>query len=65
MALLQRPRYSAHSAQKYEIPTSPRDLTWGRSKKEGMEEEEEMDANPAEARCKGYLSSLRKRRKKG
>ncbi|AEX55985.1 hypothetical protein S-CBS4_gp018 [Synechococcus phage S-CBS4] len=42
------------------------DTMCGSMSKEGMEEEEEeMDANPAEARCKGYLSSLRKRRKKG
>lgn len=43
------------------------DTMCGSMSKEGMEEEEEeeMDANPAEARCKGYLASLRKRRKKG
>ena len=40
------------------------DTMCGSMSKEGMEEEE-MDANPAEARCKGYLASLRKRRKKG
>jgi hypothetical protein len=42
------------------------DAMCGSMSKEGMEEEdeEEMDANPAEARCKGYLASLRKRRKK-
>lgn len=41
------------------------DTMCGSMSKEGMEEEEEeeMDANPAEARCKGYLSSLRKKRK--
>lgn len=33
------------------------------SKQGEEEEEEEMDANAAEARCKGYLSSLRKRKK--
>jgi hypothetical protein len=43
------------------------DTMCGSMSKEGVEEEEEeeMDANPAEARCKGHLSSLRKRRKKG
>jgi len=41
------------------------DTMCGSMSKEGMEDEEEMDGNPAEARCKGYLSSLRKRRKKG
>ena len=40
------------------------DTMCGSMSKEGMEEEE-MDANPAESRCKGYLASLRKRRKKG
>lgn len=39
------------------------DTMCGSMSKEGMEEEG-MDANPAEARCKGYLASLRKRRKK-
>jgi hypothetical protein len=39
------------------------DTMCGSMSKQGMEEEEEMDANPAEARCKGYLASLRKRRK--
>ena len=41
------------------------DTMCGSMSKEGMEEEEEeeMDANPAEARCKGYLSSLKKRKK--
>jgi hypothetical protein len=42
------------------------DTMCGSMSKESMEEEgeeEEMDANPAEARCKGYLSSLRKKRK--
>lgn len=39
------------------------DTMCGSMSKEGMEEEEEMDANPAEARCKGYLASLRKKRK--
>ena len=45
------------------------DTMCGSMSKGGMKEEEEeednMDANPAEARCKGYLASLRKRRKKG
>ena len=41
------------------------DTMCGSMSEEGMEDEEEMDGNPAEARCKGYLSSLRKRRKKG
>jgi len=46
------------------------DAMCGSMSKGGMKEEEEgeeegnMDANAAEARCKGYLSSLRKRRKK-
>jgi hypothetical protein len=43
------------------------DTMCGSMSKESMEEEEgeeeEMDANPAEARCKGYLASLRKRKK--
>lgn len=36
----------------------------GAEEEEEEEEEENMDGNPAEARCKGYLASLRKRRKK-
>jgi len=43
------------------------DTMCGSMSKEGMEEEEEgeeeMDANPAEARCRGYLSSLKKGKK--
>jgi hypothetical protein len=40
------------------------DTMCGSMSKESMEEEEEeMDANAAEARCKGYLSSLKKRKK--
>lgn len=37
----------------------------GSMSKEGMEEEEEeeMDASPAEARCRGYLKSLKKGKK--
>jgi len=42
------------------------DTMCGSMSKGGMEEEEEeeMDANAAEARCKGYLSSLNKRKKR-
>lgn len=42
------------------------DTMCGSMSKEGMEEEEEeeeMDANAAEARCRGYLSSLKKGKK--
>jgi len=45
------------------------DTMCGSMSKEGMEEEEEgeeeeeMDASAAEARCRGYLSSLKKRKK--
>jgi len=43
------------------------DAMCGSMSKEGMEEEEEgeeeMDANPAEARCRAYLSSLKKEKK--
>ena len=43
------------------------DTMCGSMSKGGMEEEEEeeeeMDANAAEARCRGYLSSLKKRKK--
>lgn len=39
------------------------DTMCGSMSKEGMEEEE-MDSNAAEARCKGYLTKLRKNRKK-
>lgn len=45
------------------IDTMCGSMSKGGEEEEG--EEEEMDANPAEARCKGYLASLRKRRKKG
>jgi hypothetical protein len=42
------------------------DTMCGSMSKEGMEEEEEeeeeMDANAAEARCRGYLSSLKKKK---
>jgi hypothetical protein len=36
----------------------------GMEEEEEEEGEEEMDANAAEARCKGYLSSLNKRKKR-
>lgn len=39
------------------------DTMCGSMSKEGMEEEEEMDAGAAEARCRGYLKSLKKGKK--